>query len=177
MSGHSKWAQIKRKKEATDEKRGKIFSKLLRTISLAAKSNPNPEGNAELRRAIDEARRANVPKENIERALQRAGEAKALEEVVIEAYGPEGTALAIRCETDNKNRTIQEVKVILRDHNGKWADPGSVTWAFDPSNWSAKFPVTVSEHAAEQLQELSDALLEHEDVVEVHTNVSGDDTE
>ncbi len=172
MSGHSKWAQIKRKKEKTDEQRGKLFSKLLRTVSLAAKGNPNPDTNAELKRAMDEAKRANVPKENIERALARASETKDLQNLVIEGYGPEGVALVVRCETDNKNRTIQEVKVILRDYGGKWADPGSVLWAFDAADWSAKFPVAVSAAARAQLQKLSDALGEHEDVVAVHTNVT-----
>jgi len=174
MSGHSKWSQIKRKKEATDQKRGQVFSKLLRAVSLAARGNPNPEANATLKRTIDEARKANVPKENIERALLRAAEAGDQEGIVIEAYGPEGAAVLVACETDNKNRTIQEVKIVLKDNGGKWADPGSVMWAFesaDEAGWKAKFPQEISEEGKNQLKRLVSALEAHDDVVGVYTNV------
>ena len=172
MSGHSKWSQIKRKKEVVDQKRGQMFSKLLRAISLAARENPNPEANATLKRTIDEARKANVPKENIERALSRAADIGNREGIAIEAYGPDGVAILVSCETDSKNRTIQEVKAVLKDHGGKWADPGSVMWAFESAGegWRAKFPQKISEEGKNQLEELTSALEAHDDVLKVYTN-------
>src|SRR3989344_1522407 len=105
MSGHSKWHQIKHKKGAADQKRGVAFSKLLNAISVAAKTESNPDFNPRLRSAVEKARESNVPKDNIERAINKAKESSGLEEVLIEAYGPEGVAVIIEAITDNKNRT------------------------------------------------------------------------
>src|SRR5579864_153859 len=111
MSGHSHWAGIKHKKEITDQKRGKVFSKLLAAISAAAKPEPNPEFNPRLRTAILKAKEASVPQENIEHAIKRAAEAgAALEELTFEAYGPGGVAIIIHAISDNRNRTVQEIK-------------------------------------------------------------------
>ncbi len=133
MSGHSHWAGIKHKKEATDQKRGKVFSKLLAAVSAAAKSEPNPDFNPRLRTAILKAREASVPQENIERAVKHAAEAGAnLEELTFEAYGPGGIAIMIEAISDNKNRTVQEIKTVLKESGGKWAESGSVRWAFEP---------------------------------------------
>ncbi len=108
MSGHSHWAGIKHKKEITDQKRGKVFSKLLAAISAAAKSEPNPDFNPRLRTAIAKAKEVAVPQDNIERAVKRASEAGAnLEELIFEAYGPGGIALIIEAIADNKNRVVQ----------------------------------------------------------------------
>ncbi|MBI2175305.1 MAG: YebC/PmpR family DNA-binding transcriptional regulator [Parcubacteria group bacterium] len=117
MSGHSKWAQIKHKKAATDAKKGKLFSQLSRAITLAAKTGrTDPEMNAALRLAVEKARQANMPASNIVR---------------YEAYGPGGAALLIEGITDNTNRTSNEVKRILQTHGGKLAAPGSVGWMFN----------------------------------------------
>src|ERR671925_549433 len=114
VSGHSKWAQIKRAKGANDQKRGQLFTKLGREITVAAREGgPNPDGNARLRMAIDRAREANMPMDTIQRAIQRgtgAGEGAALEEVVYEAYGAGGASLLIEATTDNRNRTVAEVR-------------------------------------------------------------------
>lgn len=132
MAGHSKWAQIKHKKAITDSKKAKIFSKLARVISIAAKEKgPDPTANSSLRTAIEKARAMNMPADNIERAIKKSTEEKNLEEVILEAYGPAGCALLIQCITDNKNRTNQEMRKILADHNGKLANEGSVRWLFD----------------------------------------------
>lgn len=172
MSGHNKWTQIKRKKEVTDKKRSQIFSKLLRTISLAAQIDSNPQFNPRLRWAIDAARENNVPNENIERAIKKSQDVGSLESLCMEAYGPEGVAILIEAETDNKNRTVAETKKILSDHNGKWADPGSVLWAFqknETGEWVASFPQTISEESQEKLFALCEALDDHDDIISIYT--------
>jgi len=135
MSGHSKWAQIKRKKAVTDAKRSKVSSKLAAVISIAAREKGgDPNMNPSLRMAIDKARSLNMPMDNIERAISRgAGSAEAggLEEIILEAYGPGGKALLVKAITDNKNRTIAEIKHILNEHDGKMANAGSVKWLFE----------------------------------------------
>ncbi len=178
MSGHSHWAGIKHKKGVTDQKRGQVFSKLLAAITVAAKNEPNPDFNPRLRDAILKAKEFSVPGENIERAVKRASDAGAnLEEVIIEAYGPGGTAVIAEAVTDSKNRTVAEVKKIVGDNGGKWADPGSVRWAFDApapgkQGWQPKFPQVISPEDTEKLSELVEALKEHDDVQEVYTNAA-----
>ena len=175
MSGHNKWSQIKNQKGATDKKRGQLFSKLVRAISIAAKTEPNPQFNPRLRSAIEKAEENSVPKDNIERAVNKAGEEKNLEDIIIEAYGPEGSAIIIEGITDSKNRAISEIKHILTEQGGKIANPGSVLWSFNPpagkESWEAKFPQAVSESAKEKINRLIEALEEHEDVQKVTTNV------
>lgn len=135
MSGHSKWSKIKWQKASSDAKKGKIFSKMARLITVAAKEKgADPETNPKLRLAIEKARQANMPKENIERAVKKgAGQEQgaSLEEFTYEAYGPEGLALILEGITDNKNRTLGEIKNILSRHQGKLANPGSVTYLFN----------------------------------------------
>jgi YebC/PmpR family DNA-binding regulatory protein len=177
MSGHSHWAGIKHKKEAADQKRGKIFSKLLSAISAAAKGEPNPEFNPRLRTAIEKAKEASVPQENIERAIKRASEAgEALEELTFEAYGPGGAAIIIEAVSDNKNRTIQEIKKILNEFGGKWAEAGGVRWAFEPAGkdggWRAKFPQELSNDDRNKLKALIDNLEEQNDVQKIYANAN-----
>lgn len=176
MSGHSHWKQIQHQKGAADQKRAKIFSKLLIAISIAAKAEPNPQFNPRLRTTIEKAKENKVPQENIERAIKKASESKNLEEVLVEAYGPEGSALIVEAITDNKNRTISEIKNILNENSAKIANPGSVLWAFNPpvsgSGWSAKFPQPISDAGKTQLQTLVEALEDHDDIQKVTTNVT-----
>ncbi len=173
MSGHSKWKQIKHKKEITDKKRSQNFSKLLKAIKVAAKGNPNPEFNPRLRSAIDKAKEFQVPQDNIERAVEQSGE-KDLEEVTIEAYGPSGSALIIEAVTDNTNRTINEIKNILKNMGAKFAEPGSVRWSFELSardaGWTPKFKQELNESDSEKLNQLIEALEEHDDVQKIYTN-------
>jgi YebC/PmpR family DNA-binding regulatory protein len=135
MSGHSKWSTIKRQKGAADAKRGQLFTKLAREISIAARQGlPDPDANTRLRLAVDRAKAANMPKENIERAIQRAagaGSGDQYEEVFYEGYGPGGAALMIQAQTDNRNRTVGEVRAVLTRAGGTLGESGSVGWMFD----------------------------------------------
>lgn len=134
MSGHSHWAGIKQKKAITDAKRASIFTKLAQNITIAAKDGGgNPDSNFKLRLAIDQAQAANMPKDNIERAVKRGtGELKGAEiqEVVYEGYGPGNVAMLIKTTTDNKNRTIGEIKTVLSKSGGKMVPAGSVSFLF-----------------------------------------------
>lgn len=131
MSGHSKWSTIKRQKEANDAKRGQLFSKLARALSLAVRAGgPNPEVNIRLRTLIEKAKKANMPKANIERAMQEGAKGETLEEVVYEGYGPEGVPIIIEAATNNKNRTAQEIKNIFSRGGGSLGSPGSVAFQF-----------------------------------------------
>jgi len=134
MSGHSHWAGIKHKKAAMDAKKGKVFGKLAKIISVAAREKGgDPSMNPRLRIAIETAQKANMPKDNIERAIKKGTgelEGAQFEEIIIEIYGPEGVAILVEAITDNKNRTISEIKGILSRHNGKMASEGSVKWMF-----------------------------------------------
>jgi len=135
MSGHSKWAQIKHKKAITDAKKSKIFSKLAALISIAAREKGGGASmNPKLRLAVEKARAMNMPMENIERAIKRGTggiESGNLEELLLEAYGPGGKAILISAITDNKNRTLVEIKHILNEYGGKLASSGSVRWMFE----------------------------------------------
>ena len=128
MSGHSKWATIKRQKGANDAKRGALFSKLGKQLAIAARSNPNPENNSSLAMLIDQAKAANMPMSNIERAIQRASDKNAaqLEQITYEGYGPGGVAIIVECATDNKNRTYPDVRVAFTKNGGSMAEPGSL---------------------------------------------------
>lgn len=132
MSGHSKWSSIKHQKGAADQKRSAVFGKLTNAISVAARHGADPEMNFQLRIAIDQAKAANMPKDNIERAIARASGsgAAAMEEITFEAYGPGGTAFLIETATDNRNRTIGEIRAVLNRHDGKLAETGSVGYLF-----------------------------------------------
>lgn len=135
MSGHSKWAQIKRQKGANDAKRGATFTKLSNAISIAIRQGggiTDPSSNFRLRLAIDAAKAANMPKENIERAIQRASgkDAAAMEEVVYEGFGPGSIAVIVEAATDNKNRTSAEVANIFNKNGGNMGQPGSVSYQF-----------------------------------------------
>lgn len=174
MSGHNKWSQIKNQKGTADKKRGQLFSKLLKAIAIAAKTESNPQFNPRLRSAIEKAKENNVPQDNIERAVDKSSENKNLEELVIEAYGPEGAALIIEAITDNKNRTIAEIKHLLSEHNAKIATPGSVLWSFAQNQnkeWEAKFPQPISDTAKTQLSTLVSSLEDHDDVQRITTNI------
>lgn len=135
MSGHSKWATIKRKKGAADAKRGQLFSKLSRAIIVAAKEGgPDPDANASLAAAIQKARDNSMPKDNIDRAIQRgagSGDGEAYEAMLYEGYGPGGVAVLLSILTDNKNRTAADVRHIFTKHGGSLGTPGTVAWQFD----------------------------------------------
>ena len=135
MSGHSKWSQIKRQKGAADAKRGQLFTKLGREITVSARAGgPDPDGNPRLRLAVQRAREANMPAETIERAIKRGsggGDGTTLEEITYEGYGPGGVAILVEAMTDNRNRTVAEVRNVLKGGGGTLGESGSVAWQFD----------------------------------------------
>src|SRR5437867_7424787 len=133
MSGHSKWATIKHKKGALDAKRGKIFTRLIKEISIAAKNGGDADTNPRLRTAIAAAKAENMPADNIKRAIQRGtGElpGATYEEFSLEGYGPGGVALLIDINTDNRNRTVSEIRHVFSRNNGNMAEAGAVSWMF-----------------------------------------------
>ncbi len=135
MSGHNKWSTIKHKKGAADAKRGKIFTKLIKEISVAAKlGGGDPNGNPRLRTAVDKAKAENMPKDNIERAIKKGtGEMEGVtyEEITYEGYGPGGVAVLVEVMTDNRNRTVSEVRSTFTKCNGNMGETGCVSWMFD----------------------------------------------
>ena len=136
MSGHSKWSTIKRKKGAADAKRGQLFTRLTREIVIAVReSGGDPEGNFRLRIAIDRARAVNMPKDNIDRAIKRGtGDDKdgvMIEQITYEGYAPHGIAILVECLTENRNRTVSELRHILTRAGGSMGEVGSVSWQFD----------------------------------------------
>ncbi|MCJ7515156.1 MAG: YebC/PmpR family DNA-binding transcriptional regulator [Dehalococcoidia bacterium] len=153
MSGHSKWSQIKRQKGVTDHRRGQVFTKLAREIIVAVKEGgPHPDSNFRLRLTIQKAKDSNMPTDNIERAIKKgSGEAggAALAEITFEGYGPHGVAVLVDALTDNRNRTVQEVRSLFARHGGSLATSGAVSWLFDIRG------VIVVEIAGAQAEELA----------------------
>jgi len=139
MSGHSKWATTKHKKAAIDAKRGKVFTKITKELTVAAKiGGGDPDGNPRLRTAIEKAKEANMPQDNLKRAIQKGtGELPGVsyDEITYEGYGPGGVALLVECLTDNKNRTVAEVRHIMGKSGGNMGETGCVSWMFDQKGY------------------------------------------
>jgi YebC/PmpR family DNA-binding regulatory protein len=163
MAGHSHWAQIKHKKAVADAKRGQLFSKLIRAITIAAREGNDPETNYKLRSAIERAKEFQVPLENIERAIKK-GSAKEdnLEEIIFEAYLNE-VQILIKAITENKNRTLGDIRHLLNKYNGRLAEPGSVIW-----NFKEKGIIVVSKEYESQVLELADF---YEDIQEKNGDI------
>ena len=176
MSGHSKWHSIKHKKGALDAKRGKLFTKFIKEITVAARSGGgDPEGNARLRKAILDAKAGNMPNDTIDRAIRRGtGEEEGVnyEEITYEGYGPGGVALMIQSMTDNRNRTVAEIRHIFSKNGGNLGESGSVGWMFDKKGYIV---VDKSAKSEEELFELAieagaDDLRDDEDTFEIITS-------
>src|SRR6266852_4361240 len=134
MSGHSKWATIKHKKAATDAKRGKQFTKIIKEITIAARSGGDPDGNPRLRTAINDAKNVSMPADNIKRAIMRGtGELEGgqIDEIMFEGYGPGGAAVLVSVATDNRNRTVSEIRHVFSKYGGNLGEQGSVSWMFE----------------------------------------------
>jgi YebC/PmpR family DNA-binding regulatory protein len=134
MSGHSKWATIKHKKAALDSKRGKVFTRIIKEISIAARGGGDPDANPRLRTAVLAAKAVSMPADNIKRAIMRGTgelEGATIEEIRFEGYGPGGAALIVDCVTDNRNRTVSEIRHALGKHGGNLGEQGSVAWMFE----------------------------------------------
>lgn len=172
MAGHNKWSKIKRQKEKTDAQKSKIFGKLVRMISVEAKRAQGNISDPGLRTAIEKAREANVPNENIERAIKKANDGENLESITYEAYGPGGSALVIEALTTNRNKAAQEIKHVLSEFDIALASIGSATWAFEKTKdgWIPQSTVSISEEDAQKLESIIDALEENDEVQEVFTN-------
>ena len=176
MAGHSKWAQIKRKKAATDAVRSKIFSKFARLITVESKKVRGDVNSPSLRAVIERAKAENMPKDNIERAVAKGADVDgpSYEPVLYETYGPGGVAVLITALTDNSNRTGQEVRLILTKHDCVLANPGSAQWAFTKNpdgGYAPNSTVEISEQDAQKLAALLEALDNH-DVQEIYTTAS-----
>ena len=179
MSGHSKWSSIKHKKGAADAKRGKIFTKLIREITTAARiGGADPESNSRLRVAIDNAKAENMPKDNIERAVKKGtgalDGAESYEEYVYEGYGPGGVAILIETLTDNKKRTTAEVRHILSRLNGNLGEAGCVSWLFSKKGFMSFDKKTVD---SDKIMELAldagaEDISDDENEIEVYTEIS-----
>lgn len=180
MSGHSKWAQIKRKKAKFDAQRGKIFSKVAREITVAAKfGGGDPDGNPRLRFAIDQAKEANMPADNIDRAIQKGtggGEGANLEEIILEGYGPGGVAVLVKAMTDNRNRSVSDLRHVFSRHGGNLGAAGCVAWMFKEKglihiekSQAAEEPVmeVAADAGAEDIRSEPDA-----EVIEVETSLA-----
>lgn len=179
MAGHSKWAQIKRQKAVTDAARGRIFSKFSREITLESKKAGGNPSSPSLASVISRAKAANMPKDNIDRAIAKgiSKDAGDVEQVVYECYGPGGCAIVVSALTDSRNRTTQEIKLILTKRDHDLGTPGSAAWAFTKSPDGRFTPngplLDLSGDDEEKLTALLDALDEQDDVQAIATNVPG----
>lgn len=175
MAGHNKWTQIKRQKGANDAARSKMFGKLARRITVEARlANGNPS-SVHLKSAVEKARMANMPKENIERAIEKAtSNSQNLESAVYEGYGPGGSAVIIQTLTDNRNRTLQDFKALCAKHPLTLAAPGAAIWAFEKTNegYVPQTTVELSPEDDEQLMKLLELIDALDDVEEVFTNAT-----
>lgn len=174
MSGHNRWSQIKNKKGVNDRRKAKVFTKILKALAAAARDEQNPDFNPRLRSMIELAKENNVPSENIARAIAKAKEGTALEQIVVEGYGPDKVALIIEALTDNRNRTIQEIRGVLQEHDAKMGEMGSARWAFEQENpgaeWKPKFTQNISDTGADKLATLLEALEDLDDVQQIFEN-------
>ncbi|AKM83955.1 TPA: YebC/PmpR family DNA-binding transcriptional regulator [Candidatus Campbellbacteria bacterium] len=174
MSGHNKWSKIKHKKEASDAQKSKIFSKLVKLIQNESKASGGNIDSPSLKSAVEKAKAANMPSDNISRAIKKGAESNStnMEQVVYEAYGPGGTALIIDGLTDNKNKTAQEIRHILTRNGFSLAATGSASWAFTKTGaeYIPNTMVKISEEDGEKLNKLIEEFEENEDVQEVYTN-------
>lgn len=174
MSGHSKWSTIKRKKGVEDSKRAQVFTRLAKDLTVAARTGGDDIfANPSLRAAVEKAKSANMPKVNVERAIAR-GAGKLGGQVVLEAiyegYGPSGVAVLVKCLTDNKNRTVSEIRSLFNKFGGSLADAGSVAYVFD-SNMDPTFTIPLSGDGRDRFEKLFEELESLDDVVNIYTNV------
>jgi len=174
MAGHNKWAQIKRQKGANDSSKAVLWGKLGKRIAVESKKARGDINSASLRAIIETAKKANMPKDTIERAVAKgiSTDAAALEAITYETYGPGGAAILIEALTDNHNRTSQELKHLLSENGLTLAAPGSALWAFERSGagYAPKTTVPISEADNERLMKLLETIDAHDDVEEVFTN-------
>ena len=175
MSGHNKFSKIKRKKEVEDAKKSKVFSGLVKQIALESKHASGNKNSPGLRLAIEKARALNMPGENIDRAVAKGRKTmgSGIEEILCEAYGPGGVAIIIEGTTDNRNRTINEIKFILSETGASLGSQGSVVWAFQKlkEGFEPKTLLSLSQEDEEKLMTMKERLEENPDIDNIYTNV------
>lgn len=176
MSGHNKWSKIKRQKGAADASKSNVWGKLVKRIAVESKLAKGDMNAPTLRAMIEKAKKENMPKENIERAVQKGigADAASLESITYETYGPGGAAIIIQTVTDSRNRTAQEIKHLLSKNGFALATPGSALWAFEKNadGFEPRTTVPLSEEDGARLGELLEAIEGHDDVEEVFTNAA-----
>lgn len=174
MSGHNKWSKIKRKKEVGDAEKSRVFGKLARAITLESKKSGGNMSSPSLKVAIEKAKKANMPSDNIDRAIEKGKStgSNELEQVVYEAYGPGGVAVIIEGLTDNRNRTSAELRHLLSQYGAQLAAPGAASWAFTASQegYEPHTTIPLSPDDLAQLENLLEKLEAHDDVQEVYVN-------
>ncbi len=174
MSGHNKFSKIKRLKAKNDGQKAALFTKMAKMLQVEAKKSGGNVMSSGLKSAVEKAKAAGMPNENIDRAIKRATEVNAgdMEQNTYEAYGPGGVALIIEALTSNKNKAAQEIKFILSKNGGSLATSGAASWAFEKkgAEWEAKTMSPVSQEDADQVQKLIEALEDNEEVQDVYTN-------
>jgi len=175
MSGHNKWSKIKRKKEVTDAKKSKIFSKFAKLITIESKKVKGDINSPSLKNAIEQAKSVNMPLDNITRAVKKGAESDSInmESTTYETYGPGGCAMIIECLTDNKNKSAAEIRHILSKNNLSLAGVGAVAWGFEKkeNQWLPQNTLPLSDNDMEKTLKLIDELEDNEDVQEVFTNI------
>ena len=179
MSGHNKWSKIKHKKAATDSVKSKVYSKYNKLIQVAIKDAGGNLDSPSVISVIERAKSENVPKDNIDRAIKKAtgADAKALQEVMYEGYGPGGVGILIKAVTDNTNRTVTEVKTVFTKNNGNFASSGAVSWAFtkdENMDWvpNPGTEIPLDDSDKEKLEKLIELFEENDDITDVYTNLA-----
>ena len=176
MAGHNKWSKVKHQKAVTDARKAKVFSKMATLIAAESKRAGGDRDDPGLKNAIERAKKESMPKDNIERAVQKgiSGDVGDMQAVRFEAYGPAGVAIIIEGLTDNNNRTSNEIKSILSEFGFSLAEMGAASWAFEKTGgeWRAHTTIPISDDDREKLDRLAEALEENEDVQAVYTNAA-----
>ncbi len=176
MSGHNKWSKIKNRKAVTDAQKAKVFGKLIKLLTVESKKCRGDANSPSLRAAIEKAKAANVPSDNIDRAVKKGigGEGGEMENITYESYGPGGVAIIIEALTGNRNKAAQEIKHILSKNGFELSAPGSASWAFEKNaetrEWLPKNTTAISEEDGAKLESILDELEENEEVQDVYTN-------
>lgn len=182
MAGHSKWKQIKHKKEISDKKRAAIFSKFSKLITISARDNPDINSNIQLQAVVSRAKEANMPKDNIERAITKAKDKDAinLKEIYISAIGPSNSAFIVKAITDNSNRTIQDFKQLFTKNNLKMVADGSLDWMFEKNKdttLAPLYPITLSANEHSEFIKIIEELEENDDFEDIYFNFALEENE
>lgn len=173
MSGHNKWKQIKHKKASADQARGRLYSKLANSISIAARSGADPKFNSSLRSVVDQAKKQNMPMISIKRAIKKVSSGSDSERLLIEAYGPHGVGILVDINTNNKNLAISEIRSLFKEYDSKIADPGSLLWSFKKTQdgYRPLHATTLPDDAQKTVEGLIHELKKRDDIVGIYPSI------